>query len=146
MNNPKSIVLGSDHAGFHLKLKIKEHLESRGMHIVDVGTNSDVSTDYPDYGHKIGKLISDGEFTTGISICGSGNGINMTTNKYKGVRGALCWNEEIAELARRHNDANVCSLPGRFVSEDMALRIVDIFLNTGFDGGRHLKRIEKIDL
>lgn len=146
MKLPKSVILGSDHAGFYLKKKIKEYLESRGIQIVDIGTNSEDAADYPDYGHKIGRLISDGEYTTGISICGSGNGINMTTNKYEGVRGALCWNEEIAELARKHNDANVCSLPGRFISEDMALRIVDIFLNTGFEGGRHLKRIRKIDL
>jgi ribose 5-phosphate isomerase B len=91
-------------------------------------------------------LISNGEYNRGISICGSGNGINMTTNKYKGVRGALCWNDEIAELARRHNDANVCSLPARFISQEMAEKIVDIFLSTDFEGGRHEQRIRKIDL
>ncbi len=137
--------MGSDHAGFHLKNKLKEHLVDRGIQVVDVGTDSEDATDYPDFGHKIGKFISEGIYKTGISICGSGNGINMTTNKYKGVRGALCWSEEAAELARKHNDANVCSLPGRLITEDLAFRIVDIFLNTEFEGGRHEKRIQKID-
>jgi ribose 5-phosphate isomerase B len=145
MKHQKSIILGSDHAGYFIKNRIKEYFESQGIPVFDIGTNSEEPTDYPDYGHKIGKLISERKYSTGISICGSGNGINMTTNKYSGVRGAVCWNEEITTLARKHNDANVCSIPGRFVSEETAIRIVDIFLNTSFEGGRHLKRIKKID-
>jgi ribose 5-phosphate isomerase B len=146
MNNQTTILLASDHAGFQMKAKLKKHLDSKGIKVVDLGTHTADAVDYPDYGHLIGRSVSDGEFEMGISICGSGNGINMTTNKYKGVRGALCWNEEIAELARKHNDANVCSLPGRFISQEMAEKIVDIFLSTGFEGGRHEQRIRKIDL
>lgn len=146
MNNQTSILMASDHAGFQMKSKLKQYLESKEMKVVDLGTHTGDAVDYPDYGHQIGKLISEGEYVLGITICGSGNGINMTTNKYKGIRGALCWNEEIAELARKHNDANVCSLPGRFISQEMAEKIVDIFLSTGFDGGRHEQRIRKIDL
>jgi ribose 5-phosphate isomerase B len=146
MNNQTSILLASDHAGFQMKRKLKEYLESKGIKVIDLGTSSEDAVDYPDYGHQIGKLVSEGEKIRGVSICGSGNGINMTTNKYKGVRGALCWNQEIAELARKHNDANVCSLPGRFISQEMAEKIIDIFLSTDFEGGRHEQRIGKIDL
>lgn len=146
MNNQTSILLAGDHAGFEMKSKLKLYLESKGIKVVDLGTYTSDAVDYPDYGHQIGKLISKGEYVRGITICGSGNGINMTTNKYKGVRGALCWNEEITELARKHNDANVCSMPGRFISQEMAEKIADIFLSTGFDGGRHEQRIKKIDL
>lgn len=146
MNNQTSILLASDHAGFHMKIRLKQYLQSKGIKVVDLGAHTGDAVDYPDYGHLLGKLVSEGEYKLGISICGSGNGINMTTNKYKGVRGALCWNEEIAELARKHNDANVCSMPGRFISQEMAEKIVDIFLSTGFEGGRHEQRIRKIDL
>jgi ribose 5-phosphate isomerase B len=146
MNKQTTILLASDHAGFQMKTKLKQHLDSKGINVVDLGTHSEGTVDYPDYGHLLGKSITEGAYDMGISICGSGNGINMTTNKHKGVRGALCWNEEIAELARKHNNANVCSLPGRFISQEMAEKIVDIFLSTGFEGGRHDQRIRKIDL
>jgi len=140
-----SVAIASDHAGYEMKMAILKHLEERDVKYYDLGTNSNEAVDYPDFGHMLGAVISEGKFERGISICGSGNGINMTTNKHKGIRGAICWNEEIAELAKRHNDANICSLPSRFIDTETALKIVDIFLDTGFDGGRHTKRIKKID-
>lgn len=140
------IVIASDHAGFEIKQMLKAHMEAQGIEVVDLGTNSDAAVDYPDFGHQLGKAIGEGQYKMGISICGSGNGINMTTNKHAGVRGAICWNEEIAEMSRRHNDANICSLPARYIDQEMARNIVDIFLSTGFDGGRHEKRIKKIDI
>ena len=146
MNIETPILLASDHAGFKLKEVVKQHLESKGIEIVDLGADSEEASDYPDFGHKIGDLISKGAYGRGISVCGSGNGINMTVNKYGGVRGALCWNVEIAEMARKHNNANICALPSRFISIEEAIKVVDTFLDTGFDGGRHERRIEKIDL
>jgi len=140
------ILLASDHAGFQLKEVIKKHLNTKCIDMLDLGADSEEASDYPDFGHKIGQLISEGTYEKGISVCGTGNGINMTTNKYKGVRGALCWNEKIAELARRHNDANLCALPSRFVSVDEAIKIVDAFVGNDFDGGRHTRRKDKIDL
>jgi ribose 5-phosphate isomerase B len=139
------IVIASDHAGFEIKQMLIKHLEKQGIEIVDLGTDSPDAVDYPDFGHKLGVAVGEGNYHMGISICGSGNGINMTTNKHEGVRGAICWNEEIAEMARRHNDANICSLPARYIDGEMARNIVDIFLSTGFDGGRHANRIKKID-
>ncbi len=141
-----SIVISSDHAGFDMKSKLINHFSDRGVNMVDLGTNSTEAVDYPDFGHKLGVLVGKGEYQMGISICGSGNGINMTTNKHKGVRGAICWNEEISELARRHNDANICSLPARYIDYETAVKIVEIFLSTPFDGGRHERRIKKIDI
>ena len=138
------IVLAADHAGFELKRKIKEHLENKGIDVKDLGTNSSESVDYPDYGHELASQIENGNFHYGISLCGSANGINMTTNKHQGIRSAICWSEEIARLARSHNDANICSLPARFIEEKHAIKIVDIFLNTEFEGGRHKRRIQKI--
>lgn len=140
------IVIASDHAGFEIKQMLKDHLKAQGVEFVDIGTDSADAVDYPDFGHKLGKAVGEGSYKLGISICGSGNGINMTTNKHAGVRGAICWNEEIAEMARRHNDANICSLPARYIDKELARNIVDIFLKTGFDGGRHEKRISKIDM
>jgi len=140
----KKIGLGSDHAGYSLKTFIKEELIKNGVEVVDFGTDSDDSTDYPDYGHPLASAVEKGECEVGIAICGSGNGINMTVNKHQGIRAALCWNTEIAYLARLHNDANICSLPGRFVKQQDALKIVNAFLTTGFEGGRHLRRINKI--
>jgi ribose 5-phosphate isomerase B len=141
-----TIVIASDHAGFEMKKEIIKHLQSRSLEIVDLGTNNTEAVDYPIFGHKLGSLIENKEYKLGISICGSGNGINMTTNKHKGVRGAICWNEEIAEKARKHNDANICSLPARYIDLDTAIRIVDIFIETKFEGGRHERRILKIDI
>jgi ribose 5-phosphate isomerase B len=140
-----SLAIASDHAGFELKQRIKAHLQAKGIRFDDLGAYSAEPSDYPDFGHRIGEAIASGDYRTGITICGSGNGINMVANKHRGVRGAICWNQEISEMARRHNDANICSLPARYIDESTALEIVDIFLETEFDGGRHEKRIKKID-
>lgn len=140
------IAIASDHAGFKMKQNIIQHLEKQGYVICDYGTASKESVDYPDYGHPLAEAVEGGKCDVGISLCGSGNGINMVTNKHMGIRGALCWNQEITILARKHNDANICSIPARFVDMDLALEIVDLFLNTDFEGGRHQNRIEKIPL
>lgn len=139
------IPIASDHAGFELKEKVIKFLSSKNIDTKDFGTYSSDSVDYPDFAHKLGSAINKGEYKRGIVICGSGNGVQMTVNKYPGVRCALCWNEEIASLARQHNDANILSLPARFIPEELALKIVDIFLNTDFEGGRHQRRVEKIN-
>lgn len=141
-----TIAIACDHAGFDTKVELIKHLEGKGYKIADMGTDSVDSVDYPDFGHKLGESIERGKYKRGISICGSGNGINMVVNKHKRVRAALCWNDEIAMLARKHNDANICSLPGRFINVEEAKKIVDIFLNTEFEGGRHERRKNKIDL
>ena len=138
------IGLANDHAGYELKLKIVDYLHKKGYEVKDYGANTNESVDYPDYAHALANAIVNGECKSGISICGSGNGINITVNKHKAIRGALCWLPEISRLARAHNNANICSLPARFISEKTAYRIIDEFLNTPFDGGRHQKRIEKI--
>jgi len=140
----KRLAIACDHAGFDFKEIIKTYLENKGYTIKDFGTYSTESSDYPDYAHPLAEAVEKGEYLFGITLCGSGNGINMTANKHQGIRAALCWNEEISELARLHNNANVCSIPARFVNIDLAKKIVDIFLTTQFEGGRHLRRIEKI--
>lgn len=145
MKNPV-IGIGSDHAGFPLKSHIVRYLQKKGYEVRDYGTDSEESVDYTDYAHPLAADISSGKLGKGILICGSGNGISMTANKHPHVRCALCWTEEIARLARRHNDANILSMPGRFITEEEAERIVDAFLDTEFEGGRHQKRIDKIDL
>ncbi|RME15018.1 MAG: ribose 5-phosphate isomerase B [Bacteroidetes bacterium] len=139
------ISIGSDHAGFDLKEKLKKYLMSKNIIVIDKGTHSADSVDYPDYGHAVAQSVLNKECDFGIAICGSGNGINMAVNKHKGIRGALCWNEEIARLAKQHNDANVLSLPGRFIDEITAQKIVDAFISAEFEGGRHQRRIQKID-
>jgi ribose 5-phosphate isomerase B len=138
------IVIGCDHAGFELKSKIITHLSERGFEVKDMGCYSEDSIDYADYAHPVAFEVEKNSDVTGILICGSGNGINMTANKHQGVRSALCWTPEISKLAREHNDANILTLPGRFVSEELALEIVDVFFSTEFEGGRHLNRINKI--
>lgn len=139
------IAVCADHAGFELKSKIIEYLQGEGTKKVkDFGAFSAESSDYPDYAHPMASAVESGEFDFGISICGSGNGISMTVNKHKGIRAALCWNAEIAALARRHNNANVLSLPARFITETDALNMVDTFFMTDFEGGRHQTRIDKI--
>jgi ribose 5-phosphate isomerase B len=138
------IGLAADHAGYGLKETLKQYLSKLGIEVSDFGTNSEESCDYADYAHPMASAVESGEVEIGISVCGSGNGINMTVNKHQSVRAALCWNKEISELARSHNNANVCSLPARFISENEAIEIVDIFLKTEFEGGRHQRRIEKI--
>lgn len=139
-----SIGIACDHAGYDYKEKLKQDLEKDGYEVKDYGTYSDESSDYPDYAHPIANAVENNVHNCGITICGSGNGINMTANKYQKIRAALCWNVEIAELARFHNDANICSLPARFVDYNLAKEIVNVFLNAKFEGGRHLRRIEKI--
>ena len=138
------IPIGCDHAGFELKTKIIQHLEAKGFTLEDKGCYSEDSIDYADYAHPVASLVESTTGMKGILLCGSGNGINMTANKHQGVRSALCWSPEIAKLAREHNDANILTLPARFLTEEVALEIVDIFFSTAFEGGRHQNRIEKI--
>ena len=143
----EKLAIVSDHAGFFHKEKIIEYLVKERYEVKDFGCfSAEPPVDYPDYGHQLAQAIAAGEYDLGISVCGTGNGINMVANKHHGIRGALCWNEEISRLARAHNDANICALPGRFISVSEALLIVKTFLNTPFDGGRHTPRIEKISL
>jgi ribose 5-phosphate isomerase B len=138
------IPIACDHAGYELKLKVIEHLRKRGLEVKDCGTNSTESCDYPDFAHQVGSAVNKGEFKRGIVICGSGNGVQMTVNKYPHVRCALSWTPEIAHLGRQHNDCNIVSIPARFIDTDTALAIVDEFLDTPFEGGRHQRRVEKI--
>jgi ribose 5-phosphate isomerase B len=142
----RKIAITADHAGYFLKEKIKKYLINEKYQIKDFGTFSDENVDYPDFAHPMANAVANGDFDIGISICATGNGINMTVNKHQGIRGALCWNEEMSRLARAHNDANICALPGRFISESEALLIVKTFIITDFEGGRHIRRIEKIPL
>ena len=139
-----TIGLAADHAGFELKQTLKKFLSGKGIVCKDFGTNSAESCDYADYAHPMAAAVENKDVELGISVCGSGNGINMTVNKHAGIRAALCWNKEISELSRSHNNANICSLPARFISEEEALEIVTAFLDTDFEGGRHQKRIDKI--
>ena len=138
------ISIGNDHAGPKYKKAIVDHLEKKGHLIVNHGTNSEGKVDYPDLVHPVADDITKGTSKLGVIICGSGNGAAMTANKHQGIRAALCWNKELAKLARQHNDANIISLPSRFVSIEEAIEMVDIFINTNFDGGRHQSRIDKI--
>jgi len=140
------LAITSDHAGYSLKEELINHLVNEGHKVKDFGTDSNESVDYTEFGHALAKAIENGEYDFGISICGSGNGINMTTNKHQGIRSALCWNREISELARAHNNANICALPGRFLSVEEAIVIIETFLQTTFDGGRHERRIKKIPI
>jgi ribose 5-phosphate isomerase B len=144
--NKISIALASDHAGWERKQTVMEHLKKLGIEYKDFGAFSDVSTDYADWAHPMSYAVENGEYTYGISLCGSGNGINMTANKHQKIRSALCWIPEIASLARQHNDANVLALPARFITDEQTIEIVDAFLNSDFEGGRHLTRINKIPL
>jgi len=139
------IPIASDHGGFEMKQYIIGKLQEAGYEVRDFGTNSCESVDYPDMIHPLAKAIEKGEYPLGIILCGSGNGAQMTANHHHGVRAALCWNVELAKLARQHNDANIISLPGRFVSNELAWDMVTAFLNTSFEGGRHQRRIEKIE-
>ena len=136
--------IASDHAGFEMKEELRKFLVEKGYEVKDFGTYSSESMDYPDVAHPLAESIEKGEVSQGIALCGSGNGISMTLNKHQGIRAALCWNEELAALARQHNDANVLSLPARFISVELAKRIVEKFLESSFEGGRHLRRVNKI--
>ncbi len=142
----KKIAITSDHAGFFLKEKVLAYLIKEKYDVKDFGCFSDEAVDYPDFGHPLANAVSAGDFDCGISICGTGNGINMVVNKHPGIRSALCWNEEICRLAREHNDANILALPGWFISESEALLIIKTFLSTSFEGGRHARRVGKISL
>ncbi len=140
----KHVAISCDHAGFSLKEKVKQELTSKGYQVEDFGPKNEDRVDYPDMIHPLAKAINDGSIERGIIICGSGNGVAMTANKYENVRAGLSWNTEIAELTRLHNDANVLSLPARFISEEVALDCVNTFLETEFEGGRHATRVDKI--
>lgn len=138
------IAIGCDHAAFQLKEKLKPYLLSKGYEIKDFGCFSEERADYPDFAHPVADAVEKGEFDLGLLMCGSGNGINMTANKHQAIRSALCWNAEIAELARQHNDANILTLPARYISEEEAKKCVDVFFTTAFEGGRHADRVKKI--
>ena len=139
------IGLASDHAGYEMKEFIRKVLDKKNIPYIDYGTYSAESTNYAIFGHRLANAIEQKEVEKGIAVCSSGNGINITINKHKGIRAALCWNEEIARLARAHNDANVLSLPGRFITFELAEKIVNVFFNTAYEGGRHQCRVDAID-
>jgi ribose 5-phosphate isomerase B len=140
------VALAADHAGFDLKSSIMKYLKVENIDFIDFGCYSSESCDYPDYAHPLALAVEKDSNLIGIVCCGSGNGINMTVNKHQGIRSAICWNKKVAELARSHNNANICSLPSRFISTIEALDIIKVFLNTHFEYGRHLQRINKIPL
>ena len=142
----KTIPLASDHGGYEMKSYLAEKLRAAGYEVVDFGTNSTESVDYPDMIHPLADAVAHGNYPLGIIMCGSGNGAQLAANKHKGVRAALCWNVELARLAREHNDANILSLPGRFIPFEQAWEMVQVFLNTAFEGGRHEKRVQKIEI
>jgi len=139
-----NISIGNDHAGTDYKFAIVKHLKAKGITVINHGTDTNESVDYPDFVHPVAEDVETKKTDLGIIICGSGNGANMTANKHQNVRSALCWTKEITALARQHNDANVLSIPARFTSLPLAIEIVDTFLNTDFEGGRHKKRVNKI--
>ncbi len=138
------IAIASDHAGVKHKTHIIKFLEKKGYKVLDLGPTNEESVDYPDFAHPLAQLVEKKEVQLGILLCGSGNGINMSANKHQYIRSALCWEKEVAKLARLHNDANILALPARFISEQKAKEIVDVFINTSFEGGRHERRVKKI--
>lgn len=140
----KPIGLANDHAGYEIKRYIMNLFDEQGIKYIDFGANTTESVDYPDYAHKLGTAIDNGECDFGIAICGTGNGINMALNKHQKVRSALCWNTEVARLVRAHNNANVLTLPGRMITQKEAYDMIVTFFNTDFEGGRHQRRIDKI--
>lgn len=140
----KKVAFASDHAGYELKQHIMDYMREKGYEIEDFGTYSEASCDYPDYAHPCAVAVEKGDCAFGIAMCGSGQGISITLNKHQGIRAALCWIPEIATLARQHNDANILTMPARFITVEEAKKIVDAFLDADFEGGRHLRRVEKI--
>ncbi|NQY05301.1 MAG: ribose 5-phosphate isomerase B [Flavobacteriaceae bacterium] len=138
------VAIGNDHAGTDYKFEIIKLLEEKGLEIINHGTDASDSVDYPDFAHKVAKDVNDNTANIGILICGSGNGVSMTANKYPNVRAALCWTKEIVQLAKEHNDANILSIPARYTSMQQAKQMVETFLDTEFEGGRHLRRVDKI--
>lgn len=144
MESKGKVSIGCDHAGVDYKNAITNMLESQGYEVINHGTNSSESVDYPDFIHPVAEDIENGTSKLGVIICGSGNGAAMTANKHQTIRAALCWNSELASLAKQHNDANIVSIPARFVNEATALSIVDTFMQSSFEGGRHARRVNKI--
>jgi len=142
----KTIAIGCDHAGFPYKDSIVKLLEAKGIEVKDMGTNSADSVDYPDFVHPVADSVESGESQLGVTLCGSGNGVAMTANKHQDIRAAICWNEELAALARQHNNANVISIPVRFIEEETAMKMVETFIQTEFEGGRHARRVGKISM
>jgi ribose 5-phosphate isomerase B len=140
----KPIAIGCDHAGFQYKEAVKHWLRDNGYEVLDYGTNSDASVDYPDFAHPTASAVERGEAAFGILFCGSANGVNITANKHQGIRAALCWQNDIAVLARQHNDANIISIPARFVALPLAQQMIEYFMQTPFEGGRHSNRVGKI--
>jgi ribose 5-phosphate isomerase B len=138
------VAIGSDHAGFEYKEEIISYLESKGLKVTDVGAHSTASADYPDFAHPVATLVEREQAAFGILVCGSGNGVAITANKHQGIRAAICWGEELARLARSHNNANVLCVPARFVDDNVTRQMVDVFINTPFEGGRHENRVMKI--
>ena len=141
-----NIAIGGDHAGYELKKVIIGLLEKRGYKVKDFGPFSSDSVDYPDYVHPLATAVHSGQYDLGVVICGSGNGVCMTANKHEGIRAALCWQPELASLARQHNDANVLCMPARYISEEEGIAITNAFFDASFEGGRHQRRVEKINL
>lgn len=144
MKLPKKIAIGSDHAGFELKEQIKIYLEGLNIEIHDYGTHSHESVDYPDFAHAVASAMENNAFDFGILICGTANGIAMAANKHDGIRAAIAWKDEIAKMARAHNNANIICLPARFIEEEEAIKCVHTFFTTEFEGGRHSRRVAKI--
>ena len=142
----KVIALGCDHAGFDYKEAVVTLLTKRGFSILNKGTDSSESVDYPDYVHPVALEVENNKVDFGIVMCGSGNGVAMTVNKHQGIRAALCWTKELAELARQHNNANILAIPARFISQEVALEMINAFIDTVFEGGRHQRRVDKINL
>ena len=140
----KTLAIGADHAGFAYKEAIKQSLEEAGYQVKDFGTHSTASADYPDFAHPVASAVESGEFEKGILVCGSANGVAITANKHQGIRAAICWTEELASLSRQHNNANIVCIPERFVELSTAKNIVNKFLTTEFEGGRHANRVNKI--
>ena len=140
------IAIGGDHAGFSYKKKIIEYLNSNGITILDVGPKNEASCDYPDFSHLVAKSVQKKEVDFGVLVCGSANGVAMAANKHNNIRAAICWNSEIASLAKTHNNANIICFPARFVSLESVLRMIEVFMKKNFEGGRHLNRIKKIDI
>jgi ribose 5-phosphate isomerase B len=145
-NSNKKLVIGCDHAGFQLKEYLKDILTTQGYDVQDFGTNSEASVDYPDYVHPLATYIENNPDKKGILICGSGIGVSISANRHKGVRAALCWNIEVAAMCRRHNNANIICLPARYLTHEHAEKMVEVFLTTPFDGGRHETRVNKIEI
>lgn len=142
----KLVAIGCDHAGFPYKAAMIKMLTDAEIEVLDVGTDSESSVDYPDFVHPVAHAIETGQADLGILICGSGNGVAMTANKHQDIRAAICWNTDLAALARQHNDANIVAIPARFIDEETAIKIVDTFINASFEGGRHKRRVDKICL